>query len=224
MQFTLTPDVQNIGLTGTYFTMSGLRNKDGDVEFSELAEKAIADILPTLNEQTIENDLVLQGFRDLHAKVGKTSKKYAASPENLLRYLLEYKSLPHVNLIVDIYNLVSIKSKLALGAHNAAHIAGNVNLRLTAGSEHFVPLGYTEPKPVSSGDYAYIDDANDILCWLEVRQVEKTKVTLDTTECFYIVQGNANTPAEYLKQTSDELISLTKQFCGGQEEFLYTPW
>ena len=224
MKFTFYPEVQNIGLTGCYFLMRDLKNKADDERFAQLKTEAITATLPELHEASIENNPILQGFRNLHATIGKTSKKYTSSPENLLRYLLEHKNLPHVNLVVDIYNLISVKNKLALGAHDTRSIEGDITLRLTTGTENFVPLGYTEVKSVSSGDYAYVDDANDILCWLEVRQVEKTKVTLDTTECFYIVQGNANTPSDYIKQTTYELIALTKEFCGGQEEFLYKPW
>ena len=159
----------------------------------------------------------------MHANTGKPGKDYTASPENLLRYLFAKQKLPDINLLVDIYNLVSIKTKLALGAHDTRHINGNVNLRLTNGDEHFIPLGYKESKPAGTGVYAYIDDANDVLCWMEVRQVEKTKITLDTSECFYIVQGSKETPAKYIKSVCEELIFLTKRFCGGEETYLFIP-
>jgi DNA/RNA-binding domain of Phe-tRNA-synthetase-like protein len=147
-----------------------------------------------------------------------------ASPENLLSALLRSRRLPQINVVVDIYNLMSVKSRLALGAHDIAHISGNINLRMTTGTENFWPLGMPEPKAVGAGEYAYVDDQNDIICRLETRQVEKTKVTVETTECFYIVQGNAATDDMYIKSVTDELIALTKRFCGGEERILYAPW
>jgi DNA/RNA-binding domain of Phe-tRNA-synthetase-like protein len=50
--------------------------------------------------------------------------------------------------------------------------------------------------------------------------VEKSKLTLNTHECFYIVQGNPNTPPAMINDTVDRLISLTKQYCGGNERIL----
>ena len=80
---------------------------------------------------------------------------------------------------------------MALGAHDVNLIPGRVEVRFTDATEKFVPIGTAKPKKVRAGDYAYIDGDNEILCWLEAQQVEKTKLTLDTTDCFYIIQGNA---------------------------------
>jgi DNA/RNA-binding domain of Phe-tRNA-synthetase-like protein len=109
--------------------------------------------------------------------------------------LLKHGQLPRINLLVDIYNLVSVKTHLSLGAHDRQKLGGDVHLKLTTGTERFWPIGTNELYPVKPGKYAYVDDDNDIICRLEVRQVEKTKVLPDTTACFFIVQGNpANQP------------------------------
>jgi len=50
--------------------------------------------------------------------------------------------------------------------------------------------------------------------------VEKTKVTENTTSCFYIVQGNKATPSPYILKTAKELIALTIKFCGGEAVYL----
>jgi DNA/RNA-binding domain of Phe-tRNA-synthetase-like protein len=224
IEFDISDQVKALGLTGAYLALGGLSNRESDTEFEEIKEQTVKNVLAELTPEKIEGDPILRGFRQLHASVNKASKKYVASPENLLGYLLQTGHLPHVNLLVDIYNLVSIKTRTAVGAHDILRINGNVHLRLTDGTENFWPLGYDKPKPVGSGEYAYVDDGNDIICRLEVRQVEKTKVTLETTECFFIVQGNAATDTEYIKNTVKELIEMTKKFCGGRERVLYAPW
>jgi hypothetical protein len=45
-------------------------------------------------------------------------------------------------------------------------------------------------------------------------------VGLDTTECLYIVQGNRATDDAYIRRAAEELLALTKRFCGGTERFL----
>lgn len=44
--------------------------------------------------------------------------------------------------------------------------------------------GDEEAKEVKAGIYSYIDDANDIICYSEIRQVDKTKVTNESKDIF----------------------------------------
>ena len=43
-----------------------------------------------------------------------------------------------INTAVDIYNLISLESKLALGVHNMDKVDGNVTLRFTDGSRKLI--------------------------------------------------------------------------------------
>jgi DNA/RNA-binding domain of Phe-tRNA-synthetase-like protein len=214
LSFKVDDAVLALGLHGVYFVISGLQNSDGNQEFVTLSQSVLATVRHEISSEFIQEDPILRGFRELHDSVGVSNRKHVASPENLLEYVLRTGHIPHVNLIVDIYNLVSIETKLAIGAHNVARINGDIHLKYTTGKESFVPLG-SEQKPPRPNVYAYIDDADDILCYLEVRQVEKTKVTVDTTDCFYIVQGNRATSLPRIEDAADHLIDLTTRFCGG---------
>lgn len=224
LTFDVARDVLALGVRGAYFTLGGVSNREADPAFDELRDETLTAILSDLSPEKIKNDPILRGFRGLHEAVGRSNRKNVASPENLLNMLLRQGRLPRVNLLVDVYNLISVKFRLALGAHDLARVTGNIHLRMTTGGEGFWPLGAAEPKFVEAGEYAYVDDGNDIICRLEVRQVEKTKVTLDTRECFYIVQGNALTDDHHLKAATEELLALTKRFCGGEERMLHAGW
>lgn len=221
MNFNVDENVLDLGMNVAIVVIRGMKNcKDND-EFNKYRDNVLKDIGNNLTEEEILNDEVLKGFWRLHERVGKTSKHDISSPENLMKMLLINGSLPSINLIVDIYNLVSVMTRLALGAHDLDNISGNVSLRLTNGSENFLPIGYSKNKPVSKGEYAYIDEDNDVLCRMEVRQVEKTKVMEDTQNCMYIIQGNENTNNEQIKKAVDMLIELTIKYCGGQAEVIY---
>jgi len=168
-----------------------------------------------LSADVMKNDPILAGFRELHSKIGKSNRRFPAASESLIGYFLSKGEIPAINPIVDIYNMLSLDSRLSLGAHDTDKVDGNIVLRLTDGSERFVPLGATEPVAVTSGEYCYIDDANDILCRLEHKQVEKTKVTDRTNSCFFIIQGNASTPASLLEKTTNRLAGLLAEHCKG---------
>lgn len=223
LKFSVADKVTALGWTGICFRMDGLRNRESDLEFQQLKAETIRNILPTLTREKIKSDPVLAGFKRMHEAIGHSNRETVAAPEALLNMLLRTGNLPQINLLVDIYNLISVETRLALGAHDVNLIPGRVEVRFTDGTEKFVPIGTAKPKKVRAGDYAYIDGDNEILCWLEVRQVEKTKVTLETTDCFYIIQGNAETNADYLYSAASRLIELTKRFCGGTETMIYVP-
>lgn len=215
--FRLAPEVARLGVAGAFLVIEGLRNRPGDPEFDQLALATTRQIAT----DPVGDDPVLLGFRRLHDAIGRSNKRFVAAPENLLRLVRQRGGLPRVNLLVDIYNLVSIKTRLALGAHDLARIEGDVELRLTRGMERFHPLGVPEPTTVSAGEYAYIDGSEEVLCRLEVRQCEKTKVTLETTAAFFIIQGNPATPPANLRAAGDELAALVTRFCGGQPRWLH---
>jgi DNA/RNA-binding domain of Phe-tRNA-synthetase-like protein len=215
-KFIVQPEIKTIGLKGIYLTIENVKNKKSDAEF----EKYQTDLIQKFyNYATkipdIKEDSFINGFRKLHEAVGAPNRKNLSAPENLYRLLLKYANIPHINLLVDIYNLISIKYKLALGAHDLSKIDGDIHLRFTNGSEKYIPLGETEPKAIRAGEYSYIDDSNEVICYLDVRQVDKTKVTTDTTDVFFVIQGNENTPFQYIEEATIELTHLIKKYCGG---------
>lgn len=219
-RFSITDATQALGLKAVCFVIEGVRNQHTHPDFETLKAQTLAQVTADLSSEAIRTDPILGGFRVLHDAIGRSNRKNVASPESLLKLVLRAGGLPQVNLLVDIYNLVSVKTRLSLGAHDLRAINGNVQLRLTDGSETFWPMGSDKPKVVSPGEYAYIDDAYNVLCRLEVRQCERTKITLDTTDGFFIVQGNARTTETYLHEATNELLALIKRFCGGRARML----
>ena len=58
-------------------------------------------------------------------------KKNLPASENLIRLLTKREELISINKAVDIYNILSIESKLCLGAHDIDKVDGNVTLKIT---------------------------------------------------------------------------------------------
>jgi DNA/RNA-binding domain of Phe-tRNA-synthetase-like protein len=211
--------VKELGVLALTAEIRGCTNNYSP-EFDELKNRALNETKAYWQDKNLADDPTLQGFRVLHEKVGRSNNKYIASPESLLNLLLSKDRFPKINQIVDIYNLISIKYKLALGAHNLDKIIGGVTLKLTRGTENFVPLGKAEPEAILPGEYAYTNENNEIVCRLEVLQCDQTKVTQDTKNLFLIIQGNPNTSSEYVDSARQEVCDLLVKYCGGQVRFL----
>jgi DNA/RNA-binding domain of Phe-tRNA-synthetase-like protein len=221
MEFTLDHKVHELGVRGRFFLYTGIDNSERYPDFLKMYRDTMDGKLSELSESFFAEDSILQGFRDLHSAVGRSNRTYVSSPENLLKNLKKRGSLPSINLLVDIYNTISIKTHLALGAHDLERVSGNIRLSLTSGSEKFVPLGSSSSKPITDGEYGYIDDSDEILCRMEVRQVEKTKITDKSRNVFFIVQGNMNTSEDFLDEAVGMLDSLVMEYCGGTKKELY---
>nr|MDA8235979.1 phenylalanine--tRNA ligase beta subunit-related protein [Clostridia bacterium] len=95
----------------------------------------------------INIDSNLDSYRQLHTKFG--GQTFTPAPQYLLEFLAQRERLMQINALVDLYNLVSLKYGLALGAHDMAKVDGLVSFSVTTGQEVFYPLGATEPVPVS---------------------------------------------------------------------------
>ena len=215
MEFFVEQAVLDAGVKIVFAEVCGIDNHGEDPEWAATRDRRLEELFEEYAELDVHSDPILEGFNILHDKTGVKRRKNIPASENLIKLLKKNHGMFYINQAVDLYNLISLESKLALGAHNIDRVDGNVTLRFTDGSERFVPIGQTEPIPVAPHEYWYCDDANEVLCRLEIRQVEKTKVDEEAQNVFYIVQGNEGTSDELLHETAQTIIDLTVKFCGG---------
>lgn len=214
MKFSVNEEVKELGVKVVGFIIEGLDNKNINQEYIDYRKKEIEKLLETYSNFDVKEDKILEGFNKLHDNAGVKRRKNIPASENLIKLLQKNNGMFEINKVVDIYNIISMKSKLCLGAHDMDKIDGNVTLKITDGKEKFIPIG-GEEKVLDAGEYSYVDDSNEIICRLEVRQVEKTKIIEDTKNVFYIVQGNEETSEEYLLEVAQEVIDKTVMCCGG---------
>jgi DNA/RNA-binding domain of Phe-tRNA-synthetase-like protein len=217
MKFIFDQPVHDLGVRGVYFNIHGMKNlPSSDPRVMNFIAAQLAAVPPD-----IEDTNRLRGFHELHAKVAKRTDKLLPSSAALLSYFRARHDIPRINGIVDVYNSVSIRSGLAIGAHDLMHVKGDIALRLCRGDERYWPLGALKPTRATKGEYAYIDSSNEILCRLEVRQVEKTKITAASHDVFFIVQGHRSVSASLLDETADVLVDACLNLFGGVAERLY---
>ena len=155
----------------------------------------------------------IAGFDELHRLYGEKSKKIKSAPETLIRGIMKKGSIPRISHLVDLYNIISVKYAIALGAHDWDKIKGNIALKFSMGGEVFQPIGATELELISPGEYGYFDDkTNELLCRLEARQSNTSKLTETSTKILMIIQGNRQTSKEYLLCAKKELLDNIKSF------------
>lgn len=215
MKFIVQDEVRALGVKILGVVIEKVDNNTFNQQFETWRKNKISELLNKYKDYDIKSDKVIEGFYTLHERVGVPRRKNLPASENLIKLLVKHEDMTSINKAVDIYNIISMESKLCLGAHDIDKVSGNVTLKITNGTEKFIPLGSSEIKPIRSGEYSFVDDSNDIICYLDIRQVDKTKVTNDTKNILYFIIGNECNSYDELRSVAKDIVDVTLKYCGG---------
>src|SRR5262249_36692023 len=159
----------NIGLGADVIIFRGVRVRDTDPALrAEIAQEVRRIQQQFADAQAIRSTPEVGYFRDILREVGVNPRNEQPSVERLLAYALRRQDLPAINTLVDAYNLVSVRSRCSLGAHDLDRITLPVTLRMFTGAESFTPLGRTTPEAVSLKEFGYVDATGRVLCRLDL--------------------------------------------------------
>lgn len=222
MKYQIQKAVADIGIKVVFASVEGVDNIGRSPEWEAERKKRLDHLRKRYEGLEVHEDAVLEGYHILHDKSGVKRRKNIPSSENLIKMLLKHGDMPFINQVVDIYNVISMESRLCVAAHNRDRIEGNLTVRFSDGSETYIPLGQEQPVPMNPHEYCYCDDANEVLCRLEIRQVNKTKVDEGVRNILYIIEGNAATEDAFLSEVMQEIIDTTVKYCGGSGE-IFSP-
>ena len=137
---------------------------------------------------------VNQGYIDSITAVGRSTKKNPPTAVALIQNIKRRGSMPNINSIVDIYNVESLHSFLAIGGHDFDKIEDEICFTVSKKEDVFYPILAPE-KYVAETDYVY-KDKKGIMAWIDVRDGENSKFDENTKNAIFIIQGNANTSVE----------------------------
>jgi DNA/RNA-binding domain of Phe-tRNA-synthetase-like protein len=122
-----------------------------------------------------------------------------SSSERIVDFILKRGSVPNINTFVDTYNLVSGLTGISIGAHDLSKIEGNVRLEVLSADTRFEVVGGGRYDTARKGEYSYVDEKG-ILCKLDIKQAERTKITEKTHDVFVIFQGHEHLGEEALME------------------------
>lgn len=160
----------------------------------------------------------IQATRLAYKKLGKDPNRYRPSSEALCRRILRDIPLYQINTLVDLINLVSLKSGYSIGGFDADKIQGNPRLGVGKKDEEFHAIGRgilnIEGLPV------YRDEIGGI--GTPTSDEERTKIALDTTHLFMII--NAYSGKEGLSESIEFSKTLLGKYLFTDEEVQIRMW
>ena len=83
----------------------------------------------------------IRGSRAAYKAFGRNPGRYRVSSEALIRRVRRGDELYHINSVVDVNNLVSVKSGLSVGSYDLGQVHGAIKLRKAERGEGYTGIG-----------------------------------------------------------------------------------
>ncbi|MGE5355845.1 MAG: B3/4 domain-containing protein [Deltaproteobacteria bacterium] len=148
----------------------------------------------------------ISSTRQAYKKLGKDPNRYRPSSEALCRRIARGIPIYRLNTLVDIINIVSIRTGYSIGAFDLEKIHGNLILDAGRIDDEFEAIGRgilnIEGLPV------YRDQTGPI--GTPTSDCERTKITLQTSKILIIFNAYSGEPG--LKDALDYCINLLKKY------------
>ncbi len=139
-------------------------------------------------------------WRKAYRGFGIKRTSYRSSVERLIKRVLAGQTLPEINALVDLYNMVSLTSALCLGCDDLDKTSGDLVFRFSQPGDSFIDMGGEtgeDPNdPPKEGEAVYAD-ARHVLCrrW-NWRQDARSAAGPETRRAVLTAQSNGSGDVE----------------------------
>lgn len=107
----------------------------------ELIKSEADRLKKDLTVEKIRNLSTIETSKQAYRKLGKDPNRYRLSAEALLRRIVNGKDISQINNIVDVLNLVSIRTGFSIGGYNSERIKGEVCFGIGKPLEYYQGIG-----------------------------------------------------------------------------------
>ena len=159
----------------------------------------------------------LTAWRAAFRGFGVEPTQYRCAAEALLRRLTKSGSIPSLNTLVDLGNLISIRHALPVAIFDLRETTGPVTVRFAEGTERFTPLGQELAEQPAPGEVIFCDDSGLVSarrwCW---RQSAESAARADTTTVLITVEAQHAGGRTAVEAALRELLALLPLGQGGE--------
>lgn len=169
-----------------------------------------------VDPDTLADNRIIKGYNDLTASVGRSLRKNPPTAIALINNVKRRGSMPHVNSVVDIYNVETLISYEAIGCHDLDVIDWPIEYTVHGREDTFTPI-MANPKRVAETDFVY-RDRKGIMAYLDTRDADAYKLTDDTKNVLFCFVGN---PATTVEERLEELRRVLADLKACMPELTY---
>lgn len=150
-------------------------------------------------------------YREAFQKLGINPSKFPSSVEALTARVVKGGSLPDINGAVNLVNAISLKYTLPMGAHDLDSVHGEMMVRFSRPGDRFTPFGHNTPETVDEGELVYADGREVRTRRWIWRQSDRGKVTENTKNIFFPIDGFVRHNRASVLAARDELAGFLDQ-------------
>jgi DNA/RNA-binding domain of Phe-tRNA-synthetase-like protein len=175
----------------------------------------LADVESVVRQQPPAD---VAAVRTMYKRVGLDPTKTRPSSEALLRRVRKGDQLPRINSLVDVCNWCSLEFQLPYGLYDAAHVDGDIELRLGRNGESYPGIRKDD---VNVGGRLTLADARGPF-GNPTSDSARTMVTTATTSAIVVVFAPVEMEPKRLVQVLDETVKRMGEFTGCRETSRWT--
>jgi DNA/RNA-binding domain of Phe-tRNA-synthetase-like protein len=196
-----------------------VRNGPSPESLVQMLRQAEASVRAQLNIETIAEHPRIKSWREAYKAFGAKPSEYRSSVEAMARRVLRNDSLPSINCLVDIGNIVSLQHLVPVGGHSMDDLTKNIELRLATGEEEFIPFGSTETEHPLTGEVIFAEGNTVLTRRWTWRQANYTLTLPETRSIEINIDRLPPVEMEEIHAIANQVIGLVEGFCGGRMRY-----
>ncbi|MFE4664360.1 B3/4 domain-containing protein [Streptomyces sp. NPDC056716] len=212
------------GFTHVTVEAHGLVNGPSTDAGSALLDEAAERLAVRLAGRAPHEDPHMAAWRAAYTAFGAKPSRTRNSAEALAKRALTDAGLPRINLLVDLYNAISVAHLIPVGGEDIDRIEGGMRLVRAHGDEDFVTVAGGEesvehPEP---GEVVWRDGLGVTCRRWNWRQGPRTRLGEGTSSGIFLLESLAPMPVAEVEAAAAELAELLEKFSPGAEIALGT--
>ncbi|MEU9736806.1 phenylalanine--tRNA ligase beta subunit-related protein [Streptomyces sp. NPDC048002] len=219
LTLTVSDEVRALAPGFSYLTVEaqGLVNGPSTEGSSALLDDAARRLAERLDGRAPHEDPHMAAWREVYTAFGSKPSRTRNSAEALARRALSGAGLPRINVLVDLYNAISVAHLIPVGGEDTDRIQGGMRLIRATGEEPFVTVadGAEAVEHPDAGEVVWCDGAGVTCRRWNWRQGPRTRLTEETVSALFLLESLAPEPLAEVERAADELAALLEKFSPG---------
>ncbi|MEW5351971.1 B3/4 domain-containing protein [Streptomyces sp. 16-176A] len=192
---------------------------------SALLDDAARRLAARLDGRAPHEDPHMAAWREVYTAFGSKPSRTRNSAEALAKRALSDAGLPRVNVLVDVYNAISVAHLIPVGGEDLDLIQGGMRLVRATGDEDFVTVagGEETVEHPDAGEVVWCDEAGVTCRRWNWRQGPRTRLTEGAVSGLFLLERLAPMPVAEAEAAAAELAELLEKFSPGARITVHAP-
>ncbi|MEU0369223.1 phenylalanine--tRNA ligase beta subunit-related protein [Streptomyces sp. NPDC006283] len=219
LQLTVSDEVRALapGFTHVAVEARGLVNGPSSADSSALLNEAARRLVTRLGGRAPHEDPHMAAWRQAYTAFGAKPSRTRNSAEALAKRALADGGLPRINLLVDLYNAISVSHLIPVGGEDTDHIRGGMRLVRADGEEPFVTMagGERVVEHPDAGEVVWCDDEGVTCRRWNWRQGVRTRLAEESVNALFLLEGMGPAADGELEAAAAELAESLEKLSPG---------